>query len=95
VSATLPDGSRDHALAVLRATGGVRGVEERGSRVVVTASDSDGVARLLLGELGGSDLEIVTAGLEQAFMALTGDDRERPDGHPDNQPAHPDEELVR
>ncbi|MEO7447564.1 MAG: hypothetical protein ABI336_04760, partial [Humibacillus sp.] len=42
--------------------------------VVVTASDSDAVARMLLGDLGGTDVEIVTASLEQAFMALTGGD---------------------
>ena len=51
---------------------GVRDVKRRGERLVVTASDSDAVARLLLGELGGRDLEITTAGLEEAFMALTG-----------------------
>lgn len=98
VSATLPDGSRDEAIAVLRAADGVSAVDERGSRVVMTATDSDAVARLLLGDLGGSDLEIVTAGLEQAFMALTGDDREARDDPKANHPAHPahhDEELVR
>ncbi|GAB3887488.1 ABC transporter ATP-binding protein [Terrabacter terrigena] len=91
VSATLPDHALARATAVLRSTEGVRTVDERGARVVVTASDSDAVARLLLGELGGRDLEIVTAGLEQAFMALTGDDRDRLG----DQPAHHDEELVR
>ncbi|MFM6851599.1 MAG: ABC transporter ATP-binding protein [Terrabacter sp.] len=98
VSATLPDSFRAEAFAALRATNGVSAVDERGSRVVVTATDSDAVARLLLGDLGGSDLEIVTAGLEQAFMALTGDDRKgvadaRVD-HADH-PAHHDQELVR
>ncbi|MGO4597190.1 ABC transporter ATP-binding protein [Terrabacter sp. 2RAF25] len=98
VSATLPDDSRVDAIAALRATEGVSAVDERGSRVVITATDSDGVARLLLGDLGGSDLEIVTAGLEQAFMALTGDDREGqsgPEADHRAHPAHHDEELVR
>jgi ABC-2 type transport system ATP-binding protein len=94
VSATLPDQSRAQAVAILRATDGVRDVEERGERVLVSATDSDAVARLLLGELGGTDLEIVPAGLEQAFMALTGADRARTAG-PDARSAHHDEELVR
>ncbi|MBB2987388.1 ABC transporter ATP-binding protein [Terracoccus luteus] len=79
VSATLPDGSAGDGadpggvVARLRSEPGVHSVEQRGSRVVVTATDSDAVARLLLGELGGRDLEIVTASLEQAFMAITSD----------------------
>jgi ABC-2 type transport system ATP-binding protein len=107
VSATLPDRGRAEAVVVLRATRGVRALDERGARVVVTATDSDAVARLLLGELGGTDLEIVTAGLEQAFMALTGDGRDdqadqahqpdRPDQptHDLADHSHHDEELVR
>ena len=73
VSATLPHDTASEAVARLRATDGVHTVDERGQRVVVTATDSDAIARMLLGELGGSDLEIVTASLEQAFMALTSD----------------------
>ncbi|GAA5035559.1 ABC transporter ATP-binding protein [Terrabacter aeriphilus] len=76
VSATLPAGSVAESVRLLRTLEGVRDVEERGARVVLSATDSDAVARLLLLELGGTDLEIVTAGLEQAFMALTGDDRD-------------------
>lgn len=75
VAATLPAGSVESSVERLRAVAGVRSVEERGTRVVVTAADSDAVARLLLLDLDGTDLEIVTAGLEQAFMTLTGDDR--------------------
>ncbi|WP_330475600.1 ABC transporter ATP-binding protein [Terrabacter sp. C0L_2] len=99
VSATMPSGSVASSVARLRGVDGVRDVEERGSRVVVTATDSDAVARLLLLELGGTDLEIVTAGLEQAFMTLTGDDRPVPPGTPHT--AHTDgthrteSELVR
>jgi ABC-2 type transport system ATP-binding protein len=88
VSATLPPGSVEEAVARLRAVDGVHQVEERGLRVVVTAGDSDAVARLLLLQLGGTDLEIVTAGLEQAFMTLTGDER------PARDIRNHDEELV-
>lgn len=40
-------------------------------RLVVETADSDAVARLLLGELGGWDLEIEPASLEHAFVRLT------------------------
>lgn len=72
LSATLPRDTADEAVARLRAADGVVGVQHRGERVVVTATDSDSVARLLLGELGAADLEIATASLEQAFMTITG-----------------------
>ena len=62
--------------------------------MVVTAADSDAVARLLLLDLGGTDLEIVTAGLEQAFMTLTGDGRRSPPDHTGSVAGEP-EELVR
>src|SRR6478735_3441308 len=55
VSATLPSSSLAAAVARLRTVDGVRDVEERGSRVVVTAA------------------------LEQAFMTLTGDERDSRD----------------
>ena len=42
-----------------------------GSRVAVRSADSDGVARLLLTELGGRDLEITTGSMEDAFVELT------------------------
>jgi ABC-2 type transport system ATP-binding protein len=42
-----------------------------GDRLTVETADSDLVARLLLGELGGSDLEIRPASLETAFVRLT------------------------
>ncbi len=100
VSATLPSSSLAAAVARLRAVDGVRDVEERGSRVVVTAADSDAVARVLLLDLDGTDLEIVTAGLEQAFMTLTGDERDSPGAGAhdhDHDHDHDDqaEELVR
>jgi ABC-2 type transport system ATP-binding protein len=72
VTAVVPDERVAPATSALLDLPGVTGVKRRGERLVVTASDSDAVARLLLGELGGRDLEITTAGLEEAFMALTG-----------------------
>ncbi len=95
VSATLPSSSLAAAVARLRSVDGVRDVEERGSRVVVTAADSDAVARVLLLDLDGTDLEIVTAGLEQAFMTLTGDERDSRDAGAHDHDQDHDEELVR
>ena len=45
-----------------------------GNRILVTGPDSDGAARMLLGELAATDLEITTPTLEAAFMALTGEE---------------------
>ncbi|MGI8646556.1 MAG: ABC transporter ATP-binding protein [Nocardioides sp.] len=59
----------------LRALPGVTGVSSFGRRVQVTvaAASSDDVARALLGDLGGTNVEISTGSLETAFVALTGD----------------------
>jgi ABC-2 type transport system ATP-binding protein len=51
----------------------VQSVELRRDRVLVHTSDSDGVARHLLASTTASDLEITARGLEDAFLALTGD----------------------
>ena len=40
-----------------------------------TANDSDAVARYLLTQTAAKDLEITARGIEDAFIALTGDDR--------------------
>jgi ABC-2 type transport system ATP-binding protein len=72
VSAALPASMLAPSVERLRALEGVRSVVERGNRVVVSAADSDAVARVLLVELGAGDLEITSAGLEEAFMTLTG-----------------------
>ena len=48
-------------------------VELRRDRVLVRTSDSDGVARHLLTATAASDIEITARGLEDAFLALTGD----------------------
>ncbi len=58
--------------ALLRARPEVQAVAVDGDRLVVEAADSDTVARLLLTELGGEDLEIGAASLEAAFVRLTG-----------------------
>jgi ABC-2 type transport system ATP-binding protein len=42
--------------------------------VVVHCADSDAVARYLLTETAAKDLEVAALGLEEAFVALTGDD---------------------
>jgi ABC-2 type transport system ATP-binding protein len=48
-------------------------VEIRGDTVLIHSSDSDAVARYLLNDTPARDLEITTRGLEDAFLALTGD----------------------
>jgi ABC-2 type transport system ATP-binding protein len=70
VRASLPGADE----ATLRGLPGVRSVEIRGDRVIVQTTDSDAVARCLLSSAGATDLEIVAHNLEDAFLALTGDD---------------------
>jgi ABC-2 type transport system ATP-binding protein len=70
IRATLPGADRG-ALAALP---GVTGVEGRGEAVVLVCSDSDAAIRALLAaHPDARDIEIVAAGLEQAFLELTGD----------------------
>jgi ABC-2 type transport system ATP-binding protein len=64
----------DHQ-ALLR-LGGVESVEVRGETVLVHAKDTDAVARYLLTETDARDLEITARGIEDAFLALTGDPAE-------------------
>jgi ABC-2 type transport system ATP-binding protein len=59
----------------LRNLPGVEDVELRGDTVLVTAADSDTVARHLLTATPARDLQITSRGLEDAFIALTGDHR--------------------
>ncbi len=57
---------------------GVNSAERRGEAVVMHCADSDVAIRaLLVAHPGARDIEINAAGLEQAFLALTGDG-ERP-----------------
>jgi ABC-2 type transport system ATP-binding protein len=69
VSADLPPGT--WRVDALRAHPAVVDLEVAEDRVTVRSSDSDAVARLLLGELGGHDLEITSGSLEDAFVHLT------------------------
>jgi ABC-2 type transport system ATP-binding protein len=74
ISATWDDvGAAD--AAGLRALPGVEDVELRGDTVLVQAADSDAVARHLLTATPAHDLQITSRGLEDAFLALTGDNR--------------------
>jgi ABC-2 type transport system ATP-binding protein len=59
----------------LAAIPGVEGVELRGETVLVHSSDTDAVARHLLTQTDAHDLEITARGLEDAFIALTGDEQ--------------------
>jgi ABC-2 type transport system ATP-binding protein len=57
----------------LRNLPGVDEVELRGDTVLIAAKDSDAVARHLLTATPAHDLQITSRGLEDAFLALTGD----------------------
>jgi ABC-2 type transport system ATP-binding protein len=59
--------------AELRKIPGSDDVELRGDTVLIHASDSDAVARYLLTSTAARDLEITARGIEEAFIALTGD----------------------
>ncbi|MDQ0373483.1 ABC transporter ATP-binding protein [Cellulomonas humilata] len=72
VTATLPDVTAAQTTD-LEAIPGVQSVELRRDRLLVRTSDSDGVARHLLTATAASDIEITARGLEDAFLALTGD----------------------
>jgi ABC-2 type transport system ATP-binding protein len=74
VRATLPNANQ----ATLAAQAGVRAVEIRGDRVLIQTTDSDAVARYLLTATPARDVEIVAHNLEDAFLALTGDDAGTP-----------------
>ncbi|MET8424871.1 ABC transporter ATP-binding protein [Nocardia sp. NPDC004860] len=67
ISATLPAADPARLLALP----GVDQVEQRGSRIIVRAKDSDVVARYLLTATEAVDLEISGHNLEDAFLALT------------------------
>jgi ABC-2 type transport system ATP-binding protein len=73
IRATLP-----HASAVeLERLPGVTRAELHGESVILVCSDSDRAVRALLERYPAArDLEITGAGLEEAFMQLTGDDEE-------------------
>jgi ABC-2 type transport system ATP-binding protein len=58
---------------MLRQIPGADTVEVRGDTVLVHSTDSDATARYLLTETSAKDLEITARGIEDAFLALTGD----------------------
>jgi ABC-2 type transport system ATP-binding protein len=69
IRATLPGADLD----TLSALPGVTHVERRGEAVVINCSDSDAAIRALLAAFPDArDIEISGAGLEQAFLQLTG-----------------------
>jgi ABC-2 type transport system ATP-binding protein len=74
VRATLPGATEVALLAVP----GVDSVELRGDTVLLHANDSDAVARHLLTQTDARDLEITAQNLEDAFIALTGDQAPAP-----------------
>jgi ABC-2 type transport system ATP-binding protein len=75
IRATLPGGVNAGAdMAALTALPGVTGAEPRGESVVLSCADSDAAIRALLAAYPEArDIEIAAAGLEQAFLELTGD----------------------
>jgi len=75
VRASLPDADR----ASLSRLPGVRNVELRGDSVFIQTTDSDAVARYLLTATKARDVEIVAHNLEDAFLALTGDEAAVPE----------------
>jgi ABC-2 type transport system ATP-binding protein len=69
IRATLPDADLD----ALRALPGVSAVDRHGEAVTLICSDSDAALRALLDAYPDArDIEVRGAGLEQAFMQLTG-----------------------
>ncbi|HEV2974786.1 MAG TPA: ABC transporter ATP-binding protein [Solirubrobacteraceae bacterium] len=77
IRATLPAAE----LTALGTLPGVSAADRRGEAVVLTCSDSDRAIRALLAAYPHArDIEIIAAGLEQAFLALTGDDATTADG---------------
>ncbi|MGH3457994.1 ABC transporter ATP-binding protein [Aeromicrobium sp.] len=86
VSSDVPEHEADKFVERLRRRPDVTEVSMRGNRVVVASTDSDAVARALLVELGGRNVEIVTASLESAFLAIT-------DEH-DTESAHDQQEAL-
>jgi ABC-2 type transport system ATP-binding protein len=69
IRATLPDVDTER----LRGLPGVTLAERHGESVILTCSDSDAAIRALLERYEDArDIEISGAGLEQAFLALTG-----------------------
>ncbi|MGH9086813.1 MAG: ABC transporter ATP-binding protein [Acidimicrobiales bacterium] len=82
VRATLPGADPE----AFRRLPGTTAVDLRGDTVVVRSNDSDAVARYLLNETAARDVEITAAGLEEAFLVLTGADHRTGESPPAPQP---------
>ena len=69
IRATLPG----VPLSALRELPGVNSADQRGDSIVLSCADSDQAIRaLLIRYEQARDIEIAAAGLEQAFLELTG-----------------------
>ncbi len=71
VKARLPLEAVERAVAVISAQPGVNNVSVELDQMVIDTNSSDDIARLLLNQLDGRDLEIEPASLETAFIKLT------------------------
>ncbi len=90
IKARLPQNAVERAVAVIGQRPEVNTVAiDKASgdldRIIIDTASSDDIARLLLNELGGRDLEIEPASLETAFIKLT--DTAQPSQS--TSPAHP------
>lgn len=63
-------------ISVLSEIDGVTQVITQGEAITITCSDSDLVARYLLTQTNAKNLEISSVGLEEAFLALTGESQQ-------------------
>ena len=84
VTVELPPASLDDSLARLRSHPAVTAVEPASGlgRFRIRSTDSDAVARALLTELGGTDLEVTAGSLDDAFLTLTHARTTTPDDRP-------------
>jgi ABC-2 type transport system ATP-binding protein len=79
IRATLPDPD----LPALAALAGVTNVDTRGDAVILNCSDSDAALRAMLPAFPSAhDIEVTGAGLEEAFLQLTGADDDDTEGSP-------------
>ena len=78
VSASLPAITRRRDGRAARPCPASRASSCAATAILVRTSDSDGVARHLLTTTKATDVEITARGLEDAFLALTGDHRRPP-----------------
>ena len=80
IRATLPEAGLD----ALQALPGVASAERHGEAVILRCADSDAAIRALLERYpSAKDIEITGAGLEEAFLELTGDHGDEPAESPE------------